>query len=403
MTVEGRAAGTALLAQVTGFVRLLREAGVPAGTSRVTAAAQALGCVGLARRADVYWSLAATLLSRREELEIFDEAFRAWWDAAAARPSSGPPAPPSGAPAPGEGEAGQGEPQVLRGLDSEGEAPPPGREVREPRFEASLMERLGEKDFVTMSLEELAEVRQALARFRLVLPEVPVRRSAPAARGRQADLRRTLREAARSGGEIVHWLRRAPRRRRPPLVLLCDISGSMSRYTRVLLQFAHALANDHRGMHAFVFGTRLTDITRDLRRRDVDTALERVGRSALDWSGGTRIAAALEAFNRLWSRRVLGAGAVVLLITDGLERDEGAALAAQTQRLQRSCRRLVWLNPLLSYAGFEPRAAGVRAMLPHVDEFLPVHNLDSLAALGRAFESHGFQQPRPLRRPIPWT
>jgi uncharacterized protein with von Willebrand factor type A (vWA) domain len=171
----------------------------------------------------------------------------------------------------------------------------------------------------------------------------------------------------------------------------------------VLLQFAHALVNDHARVHAFVFGTRLTDITRDLRRRDVDAALERVGRSAPDWSGGTRIGAALEAFNRLWSRRVLGGGAVVLLITDGLERESGADLAAHVERLQRSCRRLVWLNPLLRFEGFEPRAAGVRAILPHVDEFLPVHNLHSLAALARALASHSFQNTRSPRSKTPWT
>jgi uncharacterized protein with von Willebrand factor type A (vWA) domain len=177
----------------------------------------------------------------------------------------------------------------------------------------------------------------------------------------------------------------------------------MSRYTRVLLQFAHALVNDHQRVHAFVFGTRLTDISRDLRRRDVDTALERVGRSAPDWSGGTRIAGALEAFNRLWSRRVLGSGAVVLLITDGLERETGADLAAQVERLQRSCRRLVWLNPLLRFESFEPRAAGVRANLPHVDEFLPVHDLDSLAELASAFAAHGFQNTRSPRSKTQWT
>ncbi|MFN8997442.1 MAG: vWA domain-containing protein, partial [Betaproteobacteria bacterium] len=283
------------------------------------------------------------------------------------------------------------------------EALPLARTMRARHFQASVMERLGSRDFAAMSLEELAQVREALAGFELVLPEIAVRRTVPAARGTRPDLRSTLRAAARSGGEVVHWMRRAPRRCRPPLVLLCDISGSMSRYTRVLLQFAHALVNDQPRVHAFVFGTRLTDITRDLRRRDVDAALERVGRSAPDWSGGTRIAAALEAFNRLWSRRVLGGGAMVLLITDGLEREPGADLAAHVERLQRSCRRLVWLNPLLRFEGFEPRAAGVRAILPHVDEFLPVHNLHSLAALARALGSHAFQNTRSPRSKTPWT
>lgn len=390
-----------MLAQVVGFARLLRHAGMATGTSRVTAAAQALACVGLARRLDVYWSLAATFVSRREELVVFDEAFNSWWNGAVAQTSTTAD-PTSSLPTDEDSATGSGERQVRLRADGDGDTAPSGDTARKACFEASLMERLGAKDFATMSEEELAEVRKALALFKLVLPEVPARRTVPAARGPQPDLRRTLREAARSGGEIVHWMHRTTRRRQPPLVLLCDISGSMGRYTRVLLQFAHALANDHHALYAFVFGTRLTNITRALRRRDVDAALERVGRAALDWAGGTRIAAALESFNRLWSRRVLSAGAVVLLITDGLEREDGATLAAQTQRLQRSCRRLVWLNPLLSYASFEPRAAGVRAMLPHVDDFLPVHNLDSLAAIGLAFQSHGFQQPRPWRRQSPW-
>jgi uncharacterized protein with von Willebrand factor type A (vWA) domain len=391
-------AGDALLARCTVLARLLREAGVPVGTSRVAAAVEALSLIGLAHRSDVQCALAATLLSRRDQMEVFDQAFRLTWDAAAH--ADAPAA--TGIPATAEAAG-----RVAEAHSRLGEEPPEAlplvRTTRERRFRASVMERLGSRDFAAMSLEELAQVREALAGFELVLPEVPVRRSAPAARGRSPDLRRSLRAAARSGGEMVRWVKRAPRRRRPPLVLLCDISGSMSRYTRVLLQFAHALVNDHQRVHAFVFGTRLTDISRDLRRRDVDTALERVGRSAPDWSGGTRIAAALEAFNRLWSRRVLGSGAVALLITDGLEREPGVDLAAHVQRLQRSCRRLVWLNPLLRFEGFEPRAAGVRAILPHVDEFLPVHDLDSLAELASAFAAHGFQSTRSPRSKTPWT
>jgi uncharacterized protein with von Willebrand factor type A (vWA) domain len=402
MPEAGAAAGDAapgLWVQCVALARLLREAGVPVGTSRVASAVDALSRVGLERREDVYWALGATLLSRRDQLEVFDQAFRLTWEAVAR--AQGPA--PLGMPATAEAAGRVAEAHARLGGGDEAEALPLVRTAGERRFHASVMERLGSRDFAAMSLDELAQVRAALAGFELVLPEVPVRRTAPAARGRRPDLRGTLRAAARSGGEVVRWVKRAPRRRRPPLVLLCDISGSMSRYTRVLLQFAHALVNDHGRVHAFVFGTRLTDISRDLRRRDADTALERVGRSAPDWSGGTRIAAALGAFNRLWSRRVLGSGAVVLLITDGLERDSGADLAAQVERLQRSCRRLVWLNPLLRFEGFEPRAAGVRAILPHVDEFLPVHNLHSLGALARAFASHGFQNTRSPRSKTPWT
>jgi uncharacterized protein with von Willebrand factor type A (vWA) domain len=165
------------------------------------------------------------------------------------------------------------------------------------------------------------------------------------------------------------------------LVVLCDISGSMDRYARMLLHFLHAITNDRHRVHALVFGTRLTNITRHLKHRDVDVALARVTEAVADWAGGTRIGASLTEFNRRWSRRLLGQNAVVLLISDGLDADAGAGLAFEMERLAKSCARLVWLNPLLRYSGFEARPAGIRAMLPHVDDFLPVHNLRSLTEL----------------------
>ena len=177
---------------------------------------------------------------------------------------------------------------------------------------------------------------------------------------------------------------RARRRETPPLVILCDISGSMDRYARMLLHFVHAVANDRHRVHALVFGTRLTNVTRHLRHRDVDLALARVAGAVSDWAGGTRIGAALAAFNRRWSRRLLAQNAVVLLISDGLDADAGEGLAFQMERLSKSCSRLVWLNPLLRFDRFEAKPAGIRAMRPHVDDFLPVHNLQSLADLGRA-------------------
>ena len=174
---------------------------------------------------------------------------------------------------------------------------------------------------------------------------------------------------------------RSPREMHPPLVVLADISGSMSQYTRIFLHFLHALAEKRRRVHTFVFGTRLTNLTRQMRHRDPDEALENCSSAVKDWSGGTRIGDTLSEFNRLWSRRVLGQGAVVLLITDGLERDDVAGLAEEMERLRKSCRRLIWLNPLLRFDGFEARARGVRAMLPYVDEFRPVHNLNALSDL----------------------
>ncbi|WP_152543555.1 VWA domain-containing protein, partial [Methylibium sp. T29] len=192
----------------------------------------------------------------------------------------------------------------------------------------------------------------------------------------------TVQAMARHGdGGPMHW--RTPRTRPAPLVVLADISGSMSRYSRMLLHFAHAMGRSGLRVHSFVFGTRLTPISRLMAQRDPDLAVAQVVRRVDDWSGGTRITACLHDFNRHWSRRVLGGGATLLLISDGLEHGDTDALRFEMERLHKSCRRLVWLNPLLRYAGFEPRAAGIRAMLPHVDHFLPAHNLDSLADLAR--------------------
>ncbi len=228
-----------------------------------------------------------------------------------------------------------------------------------------------------MTAAELAAVRVMLARLRLPLPQLPTRRMTPATRGHRVDLRATLRGAIGGAGALAPLRWRQRRRRSPPLVVLCDISGSMERYARMLLHFLHAITNDRDRVHVLLFGTQLTNITRHLRHRDVDVALARVS--------------CLGEFNHAWSRRLLGQNAVVLLISDGLDADAGQGLAAQMERLHKSCRRLVWLNPLLRYEGFEARPAGIRAMLPHVDDFLPVHNLESLTDLAAALE-------RPARR-----
>src|SRR5437867_1551304 len=221
----------------------------------------------------------------------------------------------------------------------------------------------------------------------------PMRRTVSAGRGTEVDLRATLLAMTSARGSVVPLAWRNRRRRRPPLVVLCDISGSMDRYSRMLLHFLHAITNDRDRVHTLLFGTRLTNITRHLKQRDVDVALTRVSAAVSDWAGGTRIGACLQEFNRRWSRRLLAQGAIVLLISDGLDSDVGAGLSREMERLHKSCRRLIWLNPLLRYAGFEARPAGVRAMLPHVDEFLPVHNLASLIELARALEgSHEYRR-----------
>ena len=266
-------------------------------------------------------------------------------------------------------------------------------ESEEPEFDMAMTwsdrDVLRHRDFETMSAAEIARAKAAIAAMRLPLMDVPTRRFRPDPAGRRIDMRATLRAALRSGGNIP-LRRRARRRRRPPLVILCDISGSMSQYSRMLLHFMHVASNDRDRVHAFLFGTRLTNITRFLRHKDIDVALAAVGEAVEDWSGGTQIGLSLRTFNTIWSRRVLGQGAVVLFISDGLDRAAGEGLEYQMERLHKSCRRLIWLNPLLRYAGFEPKSLGVRAIMPHVDDFRPVHNLESLADLTAA-----------LSRPMP--
>jgi uncharacterized protein with von Willebrand factor type A (vWA) domain len=269
-------------------------------------------------------------------------------------------------------------------------------------FTASDRERLQTMDFEAMSAAEIAAAKREIGRLSLPLDLRRTRRVRPDPTGPIVDLRRTLRASLRQGGEMFDLARSRRISRPPPLVVLCDISGSMARYAPILLQFLHALANHRERVHVFLFGTRLTNITRQLRHRDAEVAFQMVAQAVPDWSGGTRIGAALAGFNRLWARRVLGQGAVVLLITDGLDRPregEGTeALAAAMDRLHRSCARLIWLNPLLRWSGFEPRPQGIRAMLPHVDAFLPVHNLDSLRGLIGALSGagrDGARAPRP--------
>ncbi|MCY4480458.1 MAG: VWA domain-containing protein, partial [Rhodospirillales bacterium] len=220
--------------------------------------------------------------------------------------------------------------------------------------------------------------------LRLPIRPVPTRRFRPDPLGRRIDMRATLRASLRSSGDMMPLKRRSRAERLPALVVLCDVSGSMSRYSRMFLHFVHAVTNDRDRVHSFLFGTRLTNITRHLRHRDVDVAMSRASRAVRDWSGGTRIGPCLKDFNHFWSRRVLAQGALVLLITDGLDRDDLGILHAEVERLHKSCRRLIWLNPLLRYEGFKPEAGGVRTILPHIDEFRPVHNIASLMDIAAA-------------------
>jgi hypothetical protein len=366
------------------FVRTLRAAGLRLGPASAVAAVKAVEAAGIGNRDDFYWVLHATLVSRHEDTPVFDEAFRLYWRpreyvekllqmfspmAVEKREREKPRA--------GQSRVSEA---LYSGKRREQADDRPQIEI-DARMTASEKEILRARDFAQMSAAEMALARLAIRD--LVLPVRPLRtrRFAPSARPAQWDPRRMIAASLRSGGDLLLPKFRNRRLVEPPVVALADISGSMSQYSRIFLHFLHALMEDRRRVHTFLFGTRLTNVTRALRRKDPDQALADCSRAVADWSGGTRIASTLGEFNRLWSRRVLGQGAIVLLITDGLEREPGDDLARQMDRLRRSCRRLIWLNPLLRFDGFEARARGVRQMLPHVDEFRAVHSLDALSDL----------------------
>jgi uncharacterized protein len=364
------------------FARLLRRAGLPVGPSDMLAAQQAVALVDIGSRAQVRTALRTTMVHRHEHEDLFQQAFTLFWrDPEAAKAAKalellgGKQAPPEKAP-PG-----------ARRLSEAMAAP---REQRTPEKEeievdavltVSDSERLQTMDFEAMSAAEIAQAKAEIRKLTLPLDLKRTRRRRPDPSGPHTDLRATIRQSLRNGGEILDIGATRKITRPPPLVVLCDISGSMNRYAQILLHFLHAVANDRDRVSTFLFGTRLSNITRQLRHRDAEVAFQLVSHAVPDWSGGTRIGEAVANFNRNWARRVLGQGAVVLLVTDGLDREGAKGLAESMERLHKSCSRLVWLNPLLRWDGFQPKSQGIRAMLPHVDEFRTVHNLASLRAL----------------------
>ena len=381
--------GGKLVANIMHFARALRTAGLPIGPGKVLDAISAVRAVSMGRRDDFYWALHAVFVNRRDQREIFDQAFHVFWRNPRLLERMMQLVLPQlqlDQPQPDASEMNRRLAEALMQGNEAVLADEADEEKLEidAAFTASDKEMLQSMDFEKMSGDEVRQAQSMLRRLALPIAEMRTRRFAPASAGGAVDLRATLRGALRSGGDVIPLELKKRRTRPPALIILCDISGSMSRYSRMLLHFMHALTNDRDRVHTFLFGTRLTNVTRYLRKRDVDEALSRVGEAVGDWSGGTRIGACIEGFNRLWSRRVLGQGAVVLLITDGLDRDAGDGVAEEVERLRRSCQRLIWLNPLLRFDGFAPKSLGVRAILPHVDEFRPVHNLDSLGALAEA-------------------
>jgi hypothetical protein len=383
---------------VAYFARALRIAGVKVGSGAVVEAVEALADGALGQREDVYWALHAIFVKRHEDSVIYDQAFRLFWRRRAlieklmAQMS---PVSPGGDSKPEKAEAG-----ALRVAEA---FAPPEQDRGEPtelteltaRLTVSDREMLKSRDFAQMSAAEIAKAKQLIAELRLPDDRIATRRFQAAHAGARIDPRRTFRRSLRGGGASIDLAFRERAEVHPPVVALVDISGSMAEYSRIFLHFLHALTEKRRRVHSFVFGTRLTNVTRMLRARDPDEALELAGKAAPDWEGGTRIATALHSFNRIWSRRVLSGGAVVLLFTDGLERHLDDELGFEMDRLQRSCRQLVWLNPLLRYEGFAARAGGIRAMLPHVDSFRPIHNLAAMADLCAALSPDAGRQGDP--------
>jgi uncharacterized protein with von Willebrand factor type A (vWA) domain len=379
-----------LAENIMHFARLLRAAGLPIGPDRVIDAVRAVEVVGLDRRDDFYWTLSAVFLDRREQFEVFDQAFHIFWRDPRLLERAMAMAMPEDFVQEGKDEKPLNAriSEALQAGLQQNEAGKKDEEKVELDATLTFSERevLQRADFETMTNEEIAQAKALIARMRLPIENIRTRRFRADADGPRVDLRATMRASLRGGSQIITLKRRSPRFRHPPLVVLCDISGSMNRYSRMFLHFLHAITNDRDRVHTFVFGTRLTNVTRCLRHRDVDVAMGGVAEIVADWSGGTRIGASIREFNLRWSRRVLGQNAEVLLITDGLDSDTGHGLAEEMDRLHRSCRRLIWLNPLLRYEGFEARPAGIRAMLPHVDDFLPAHNLQSLVDLAAVLD-----------------
>jgi hypothetical protein len=376
---------------VVGFARALRAAGLPVGPGAVIDALNALRLIDIGNRADVFTTLESIFVTRHDHALIFAQAFDLFFRAAEEwkHMLDSVPLPDQAQkkPAPASRRVHEALSQPAM---SEREAP----QEQEVQLSVSDREVLQKKDFAQMSAAEIAEVTQAIARMSLPQAELRTRRTRPDHRGLRLDLRRTLRGSLRTGGEIVNIHRLGLIDKPAPIVALLDISGSMSEYTRLFLHFLHAITDARKRVSVFLFGTRLTNVTRALRARDPDEALATCSSVVEDWAGGTRIATSLHNFNKLWGRRVLGQGAIVLLISDGLEREADSKLAFEMDRLHRSCRRLIWLNPLLRYDGFEPKAQGIKMMLPYVDEFRPVHNLSSIEGLIAALSS----VPMPHRR-----
>ena len=392
-----------LAENIMHFARVLREAGIPVGPGAVIDALDAAMSGSLRTRDDFYWTLHAVFVKRRDQREVFDQAFHVFWKKPKmleqlmklffhqiARNVT-------------EKAKQAGFRRLAEAMFDKNDVPSQQREKKDDievdaSFTASADEVLRQKDFEQMTVAEQAQARQAIARLRLHRTEVMTRRYEKALKGPAIDMRRTLKGSLRAGGHFIDLERRQKQWHEPPLVVLCDISGSCSNYSRMFLHFLHALSNDRDRVSVFLFGTRLTNVTRELKRRDIDEAMAKVSSAVKDWSGGTRIGTSLKEFNYKWARRVLTQGAHVLIMTDGLDREDIGTLEHEMERLRRQTKRIIWLNPLLRFDGFKALAGGIRAMMPYVDEFRPVHSLDALSDLAVALAG----PPGPAHDPKQW-
>ena len=415
------ARGERLLYRLTEFGRILWEVGIYVGPGKMLDLAETLNYVDLTNKEDFYNALKCSLLAKHEQETVFNQMFLYYWymrDRQNKKTGDAPPGaakrdekqlrlPPSELKRLAEHMNAPAEPRDLKSEMRETER---RRQIVEPQANEkdddesspqgtaySAIDALRKKDFENFSWDEVQEAKRLMAEMRWQLGMRETRRKTPAHRGTLPDMRRIIRRNLKYGAELLELTWRETREKPRPLVIICDISGSMSLYSRLLLHFIHTISNGLLNVEAFVFGTRLTRITRQLKRRDVDDAVRDVSKSVQDWSGGTRIGDALHNFNQQWARRVLGRGAVVLIISDGWDRGEAGVLDIEMDRLQHSCHRLIWLNPLLGSPDYRPLTVGMKTALPYIDNFLPAHNLDSLINLGNLLST--ISESRPVRSP----
>jgi len=374
---------TQLATNILHFGRLLRAAGLRIGPGQIADATNAAIHVGLQSRSGLYWALHCAFVKRREERELFDQAFAIFWrDPGFLKRMMSLMIPQTSAP-----QSPEDQRELSRRLSealsaaNQNNAPPPS-DIEVDAFEtysSAAVERT--KDFAQMSADELTAAHHEIKKIRLLRHEIITRRHEASPHGQRPDLRRMLREAAAKGPDHLQLHKRRRKHQRPPLVILCDISGSMEQYARVFLHFLYAVQSDQDRVHCFLFATGLHNVTRKLKTRDPDVAIAAIGRDVTDWSGGTRIGYCLAEFNQHWARRVLAGNAQMLLFTDGLDRDAGDGMDHQVRRLAASCRRLVWVNPLLRYDRYEPIASGARILDRYASETRSCHNINSLTEL----------------------